>query len=40
VASLHAPVRGVAAGQGLVLYDGARVLAAGRILSAGAAPAA
>jgi tRNA-uridine 2-sulfurtransferase len=40
VAGLHAPVRGVAAGQGLVLYDGDRVLAAGRIVSADAAPAA
>jgi tRNA-uridine 2-sulfurtransferase len=35
-ARLHSPVRGVAAGQGLVLYDGGRVLAAGRILSAAA----
>jgi tRNA-specific 2-thiouridylase len=33
-ARLHAPVRGVATGQGLVLYDGDRVLAAGRIASA------
>jgi tRNA-specific 2-thiouridylase len=33
-ARLHSPVRGVAAGQGLVLYDGDRVLAAGRIASA------
>jgi tRNA-specific 2-thiouridylase len=33
-ATLHAPVRGVAAGQGLVLYDGDLVLAAGRIASA------
>jgi tRNA-uridine 2-sulfurtransferase len=40
VARLHAPVRGVATGQGLVLYDGPRVLAAGRIVSTGAAPAA
>ena len=40
VAHLHEPVRGIAAGQGLVLYDGGRVLAAGRIVSAGAAPAA
>jgi tRNA-specific 2-thiouridylase len=39
-ATLHAPVRGVAAGQGLVLYDGERVLAAGRIESTGVAPAA
>jgi tRNA-uridine 2-sulfurtransferase len=35
-ARLHAPVRGVAAGQELVLYDGPRVLAAGRIVSAAA----
>ncbi len=35
-ASLHAPVRGVATGQGLVLYDGGRVLAAGRIVSTAA----
>jgi tRNA-specific 2-thiouridylase len=35
-ARLHTPVRGVAAGQGLVLYDGGLVLAAGRILSAAA----
>jgi tRNA-specific 2-thiouridylase len=40
VAGLRTPVRGVAAGQGLVLYDGSRVLAAGRIVSAGVAPAA
>ena len=33
-AVLDAPVSGVAAGQGLVLYDGDRVLAAGRIASA------
>jgi tRNA-specific 2-thiouridylase len=39
VAGLRTPVRGVAAGQGLVLSDGSRVLAAGRIVSAGAAPA-
>ena len=40
VARLHEPVRGVATGQGLVLYDGGRVLAAGRIVSTTAAPAA
>jgi tRNA-uridine 2-sulfurtransferase len=33
-AVLDAPIRGVAAGQGLALYDGDRVLAAGRIASA------
>ena len=33
-AVLGEPVSGVAAGQGLVLYDGDRVLAAGRIASA------
>ena len=33
-AVLDQPVSGVAAGQGLVLYDGDRVLAAGRIASA------
>jgi tRNA-specific 2-thiouridylase len=39
-AELTRPVRGVATGQGLVLYDGSRVLAAGRIVATSAAPAA
>jgi tRNA-specific 2-thiouridylase len=37
VANLEAPLTGVATGQGLVLYDGGRVLAAGRILATSAA---
>jgi tRNA-specific 2-thiouridylase len=40
LARLDAPIRGVAAGQGLVLYDDSRVLAAGRIVATSAAPAA
>jgi tRNA-specific 2-thiouridylase len=37
VAQLDAPLTGVATGQGLVLYDGGRVLAAGRIVATSAA---
>ncbi|MFL6100430.1 MAG: tRNA 2-thiouridine(34) synthase MnmA [Actinomycetales bacterium] len=39
-ARLDQPVRGVATGQGLVLYDGSRVLAAGRIVATSGASAA
>jgi tRNA-uridine 2-sulfurtransferase len=37
VARLHEPLTGVATGQGLVLYDGGRVLAAGRVVATSAA---
>jgi tRNA-uridine 2-sulfurtransferase len=40
LARLSSPIRGVATGQGLVLYDDSRVLAAGRIVATSAATAA